>query len=117
VGYAWGQDFPIIRLLWTSSMVLFTAGLSLLLLALFYWLIDVRGYKKWAFFFIVIGANPITIFVLQSIVEFNAIGRLFVIGVIQYAEFLKPLILPLAALTVKWLFLWFLYRRKIFLKV
>ncbi|MHC4489661.1 MAG: hypothetical protein ACYSW7_10880 [Planctomycetota bacterium] len=71
VGYAWGQVFPIIRLLWTSSMVLFTAGLSLLLLALFYWLIDVRGYKKWAFFFIVIGANPITIFVLQSIVDFN----------------------------------------------
>lgn len=117
IGYAWGQVFPIIRLLWTSSMVLFTAGLSLLLLTLFYWLIDVRGYKKWAFFFIVIGANPITIYVLQSIVEFTAIAELFVIGIIQYVEPLKQLILPLAALTVKWLFLWFLYRRKIFLRV
>ena len=117
VGYVWGLVFPIIRLLWTSSMVLFAAGLSLLLLAFFYWLIDVRGYKKWAFFFIVIGVNPITIYVLQSVVDFNAIARLFVIGIIQYAEFLKPLILPLAALVFKWLLLWFMYRRKIFLKV
>jgi predicted acyltransferase len=117
VGYAWGRVFPIIRLLWTSSMVLFTAGLGLLLLALFYWLIDVRGHKRWAFFFIVIGANPITIYVLQSVVDFNAIARLFVIGIIQYAEPLQPLILPFAALTVKWLLLWFLYRHKIFLKV
>ncbi len=117
VGYAWGWVFPIIRLLWTGSMTLFAAGLSLLLLALFYWLIDVRGYKKWAFFFIVIGANPITIYVLQSVIDFNAIARLFVVGIIQYAEFLKPLILPLTALVFKWLLLWFMYRCKIFLKV
>ena len=61
VGWAWGLVFPIIKNIWTSSFVLVAAGWSLLLLALFYAVIDVLGYRKWAFFFIVIGMNAITI--------------------------------------------------------
>jgi len=115
-GYLWGWVFPVVRLIWTSSMVLFANGWCLLLLALFYWVIDVRGYKKWAFFFIVIGMNPITIFFLAPVVNFERIANFFVQGAAGYAGAVKPLILPLGTVMAEWLFLWFLYRHKIFFK-
>lgn len=116
-GYGWGIYFPVIKKIWTSSYVLVSAGYCLLLLALFYWVIDVKGYKKWAFFFIVIGINPITIYVLQWIVSFDVIAGYLVQGVAELAGSAKLLVLALGALTLKWMLLWFLYRRKIFLKV
>jgi predicted acyltransferase len=116
-GYAWGVYFPIVKNIWTSSFVLVSAGYSLLLLSAFYWLIDVKGYAKWAFFFVVIGANPITIYFVQNFVNFEQIADFFVHGVAEHAGLAAPLILALAVLMVKWLLLWFLYRRRIFLKV
>jgi predicted acyltransferase len=80
-GYVWGLFFPIIKIIWTSSYVLYAGGWSLLLLALFYWLIDVKGYKKWAIFFVVIGMNPITIYFLQSFVSFDGIAEFFLVGI------------------------------------
>ncbi|MBW7990620.1 MAG: DUF5009 domain-containing protein [Planctomycetes bacterium] len=116
-GFIWGQFFPVIKLIWTSSFVLIACGWSLLLLALFYWAIDVKGYKKWAFFFIVIGMNPITIYFLQSFVNFSGISSFFLKGVSEHVGIIGPLILPLGVLLAKWLSLWFLYRHKIFFKV
>lgn len=60
--------FPINKNLWTSSYVVFTAGMALLFLALCYWLIDYRGYKRWAEPFVIYGMNAITVFVLSGIV-------------------------------------------------
>ena len=88
-----------------------------MLLALFYWIIDVKGYRKWALFFVVIGINPITIYFLQRFVGFGEIAEFFLSGLAENAGLLAPLILPLGALAVKWLFLWFLYRHRIFFKV
>ena len=116
IGCLWAQVFPIIKILWTSSYVLVAGGLSLLLLALFYWIIDVKGYKKWSFFFIVIGMNPITIYFTQRFVDFNGIASFFLVGLIEHFNFLEPLILPLGVVLTKWLFLWFLYRHRIFFK-
>jgi predicted acyltransferase len=116
-GYLWGLSFPIIKVIWTSSYVLYSAGWSLLLLAVFYWVIDVRSYKKWAFFFIVIGVNPITIYFLQCIVNFEDIAGFFVRGFARHTGQFEILILPLAALAAKWLLLLFLYRHRIFFKV
>jgi predicted acyltransferase len=116
IGLLWGQVFPIIKILWTSSYVMVAGGLSLMLLALFYWVIDVKGYSKWAFFFIVIGMNPITIYFLQRIVDFNGIAEFFLTGAIEYADLFKPVILAFGVVLIKWLFLWFLYRRRIFFK-
>jgi len=116
-GYVWGLFFPIIKIIWTSSYVLYAVGWSLLLLAIFYWLIDVKGYKKWAFFFVVIGMNPITIYFLQQFVNFQEIARFFLQGAAEHAGQIKQLILPFGTLMVKWLFLWFLYRHKIFFKL
>ncbi|MHC4738620.1 MAG: acyltransferase family protein [Planctomycetota bacterium] len=118
IGYVWGFSFPIIkRILWSSSYVTYACGWSLVLLALFYWVIDVKGYKKWAFFFVVIGTNAITIYFLQRIVNFDEIANLLVQGICEHAGMFKPFILPIGILTIKWLFLWFLYRHKIFFKV
>ena len=117
VGYLWGTVFPIIKIVWTSSYVLYAGGWSLLLLAFFYWIIDVRGYKRWTFFFTVIGANPITIYCLRGIVNFREIAEFFFAGLAQFTGPLMPLVLSAAVLAIKWLFLWFLFRRKIFFKV
>ena len=88
-----------------------------MLLALFYWVIDVKGYRKWSFFFVVIGMNPITIYFSQRFVNFGGMAEFFLAGLAKHAGLLAPLVLPLGALAIKWLFLHFLYRRKIFLKI
>jgi predicted acyltransferase len=118
LGYLWGFSLPIIkRVLWTSSYVTYACGWSLLLLALFYWVIDVKKCRRWAFFFIVIGMNAITIYFLQQIVDFYKIANLLFKGISEQAGMLMPLVLPIGVVTLKWLFLWFLYRHKIFFKL
>jgi predicted acyltransferase len=117
LGLVWGHWFPIIKNIWTSSFVLFAGGWSLLLLAFFYWIIDVRGYRRWAFFFTVIGLNPITIYVLRSQFNFGTVANIFIHGFINHLGPYRPLCYSLSVLAVGWLFLWFLYRQKIFLKV
>jgi len=117
VGYLWGQVFPIIRLLWTSSMVVYAAGLSLLLLALFYWLIDVRGYKKWAFGFVVVGMNAIAVFTASRLFAAHQIGRVFVGGLSRWCGQWNGLINVVAGLTIVWLVLWWMYRKRIFIKI
>lgn len=118
LAYLWSYSFPMIkRVVWSSSYVTYACGWSLLLTALFYWVIDVKGYRRWAFFFVVIGMNAITIYVLADIVNFNHIAKLLVQGVADRAGSFQPLILPLGIVGVEWLLLWFLYRHRIFFKL
>jgi predicted acyltransferase len=117
IGYLWGFVFPIIKIIWTSSYTLFSGGLCLMLLALFYWIIDVKGYRRWTIFFVVIGVNPITIYFLQRFVNFDSIAEFFFSGLAANAGQISPLIIPVGVLAIKWLLLWFLYRHKIFFKV
>lgn len=116
-GYLWSLDMPIIKKIWSSSYALVAGGWSLLLLALFYWLIDVLGFRAWAFFFVVIGMNPITIYVGQEIVNFNAIGEFFLKGVAAHLPGYRAIILIAGGLAARWLFLLFLHRRRIYLSV
>lgn len=113
----WNFVFPINKLLWTSSYVLLTGGLSLLLLALFFWLIDVRGWKRWTLFFVVIGMNPITIYVAQRIISFYSMSNFFVRGLVEQLGAPESVCIALGMLILKWLFLYFLYKQKCFLKV
>jgi len=115
-GFIWGLFFPIIKNIWTSSYVLFAGGWSLLLLGIFYWIIDIRKHKKWAFPFIVIGMNPITIYVVQSIFDFGILVQAVFGGIAGTMGAFRPVFQVFAVLGVKWLFLYFLYRQKIFLK-
>ncbi len=65
LGKVWDIYFPINKSIWTSSYVLYTGGLAILFLSLFYWLIDVKAYKKWINFFVVFGINPLFAFVVH----------------------------------------------------
>lgn len=118
-GWIWGRFFPVNKNLWTSSFVLFAGGWSLLFLALFYLVIDVWGRRRWAFFFVVIGMNAITIYLLQSgMINFWSTTDYFFGGFAEKAGGAwGDLISAIGYLAVVWLFLLFLYRRKIFLRV
>ncbi len=117
VGYLWSLAFPIIKHIWTSTYVLWAGGWCLLLMALFYWLIDVKGWSRWAFVFVVIGTNAILIYFGQEVVDFDGIAKFFLTGVQQHAGLIAPLVIPIGALAAKWLSLRFLHRHKIFFKV
>ncbi|HRA90100.1 MAG TPA: hypothetical protein PK992_18575 [Planctomycetaceae bacterium] len=116
-GYGWSLDFPINKVLWTSSFVLWAGGWSLALLAAFYYVIDVKGFQRWAFVFTVIGMNPITMYLMQDFVDFRAMAQFFAGGLASYSGSAAPLILALTGVTLKWLVLLFLYRKKTFLRV
>jgi len=109
--------FPVIKRLWTSSFVLFAGGLSFLLLALFYLVIDVCRFKKWAFPLIVIGANSIFIYMAVHIFSFNAISDPVVTGLDQFIGPWKEFTHALAAFVVVWLVLWYMHRNKTFIKI
>jgi predicted acyltransferase len=118
IGLLWGRDFAIIKNLWTSTFVLVAGGWSLLLLALFYTIIDVLRLRRWAFFFVVIGVNAITIYMARDIIPFDAIAKYFLGGVKErYAGSFGPTVLPIGVLAIEWLFLLHLYRNRIFLRV
>lgn len=118
VGWTWGQWFPIVKAIWSPPFVLFAAGWSLLLLSLFYLVIDVWRARWLGFIFIPIGTNAITIFVGSSFINFGyTSGRLFGGLTRVCGPDLAPVITILGVLVVKWLFLLFLYRKKIFIRV
>ena len=108
-------DFPINKKLGTSSFTLLTSGISASFLALFYWIIDIKGYKKWAFFFVVVGMNSITIYVANTLLNFRSVTNVFV-GGFDFGN-AQALVFALVAATIKWLFLYYLYKQKVFLKI
>ena len=117
LGRLWAPHFPIIKILWTSTYVLIAGGWSLLLLAFFYTIIDVLNFRAWAFFFVVIGVNAITIYIASPIIPFDDIARFFLRGVVRYSGSFGPVVVPIGTLAIEWLFLLHLYRNKIFLRV
>jgi len=114
----WNLDFPINKNLWTSSFVLNVGGYSLLLLSIFYYIIDVLGYKKWSFFFRVIGMNSILIYMSGHFIDWdystNAFFQWF--GQLVGDPF-NAVVMAICFVMVEWVFLYFLYKKKIFLRV
>ena len=121
-GLLWHLQFPIIKKIWTSSFVLFTAGLSAVLLGLFYHVIDIKNHRGWCRPFVWIGMNAITIYLVAHFVKLEAIAHCFVGGEISSGlEKLHPglgdLATALLALGFSFLICRFLFQRKIFLRV
>src|SRR5215207_5468134 len=123
LGWAWNPFFPINKALWTSSYVLFTGGLALQFLALCYWLIDIHGYRRWAWPFEVFGVNALALFVGTGLMV-KVMGLLHVQGWIfrnlflSWASPINASLFYAIALILLWLFLmWLLYRKRIFIKV
>lgn len=116
-GRIWGIWFPIIHHIWTSSLVLYSAGLSFLLLTIFYLIIDVWGFKKWSFPFVVIGMNAIAVYIATHLFDFGIIGNIFVKGLARFMGDWGVFLEAFAALAVVWLILYYMYKKKTFLKV
>jgi predicted acyltransferase len=126
-GLLWSRDLPLNKNLWTPSYVLLTSGWAFLGLALFYWLIDVRGLQAWAKPFIVYGSNAIAAYVGVGVMSYSLVG-LHLKGPL-YQSLCHSWIPPLfgervcsaawgAGYVALWCFLmWLLYRKRIFIKV
>jgi Uncharacterized conserved protein len=118
IGLLWNFVFPINKMLWSSSFVCVVAAYSLFLFAIFYYIIDVKGYRKWTFFFRVVGMNSITIYLAQRIISFSVISKFFFGGLAgKCPEIWANFINATGYIIVCWLFLYFLYKKNVFLKV
>ena len=109
--------YPIIKNIWTVPFNLLTAGISFLLLALFYYIIDVRGWKSWTFFFKVIGLNSITIYLGVEIVDFFHSSRFLLGWLANWTGAYGEAVIVIGVIALEWMLLYYLYRNKIFLRV
>lgn len=118
IGLLWGLFFPINKYLWTSSFVCTVGGISMLAFAVFYYIIDVKNYRKWTLFCTVIGMNSITIYLAQRFIDFTFTSNRILGGVASCVpETAQSLVGAIGYIAVCWGFLYFLYRQRIFLKV
>lgn len=117
LGQIWGIWHPIIKKIWTSSFVLFLSGICFLLLALFYWIVDVKGYRKWAFSLNVIGMNAITAYVLSHVIRFPDIANDTLFGLEKYVGDYYNVLTTLGGFGILYLLLWYMYKNKTFIKI
>lgn len=117
LAWLWNMEFPINKNLWSSSFVLNCAGWSLLLLSLFYLVIDVWQFRRGTLFFTVIGSNSILIYMAPSFLDFDYTNESLFGGILSLAGDFKTLLLAVTLLSLKWGLLYYLFRKKIFLKV
>lgn len=133
IGWIWNPFFPINKSLWTSSYVFFTGGLALQLLALCYWLVDIKNYRRWAWPFVVFGVNAIALFVgtglmakLMGLIKLDRgdgtkislQGWIFRNLFLSWATPVNASLAYAICFILLWLFLmWLLYRKRIYIKV
>ena len=124
LGFLWGLEFPVIKRLWTSSFVLVAGGYSAALLGVFYLVVDVWQVRAWCLPFVWMGTNAITVYLAENILGgFNSIALRLVGGDVQQfvdahiAKGCGDLLIAGVGLALAFLFVRFLYNRKIFLRV
>ncbi|HZU38383.1 MAG TPA: hypothetical protein VFA18_20830, partial [Gemmataceae bacterium] len=111
---------PIVKRLWTPSWVLFSGGWCFLVLGVFYFIMDVRGYQSWAFPLTVLGVNSIAVYALSDLSAnflLDASRTHLGYAINHFDQAYAPVLYGLPALIVFWLFFYWLYRRRIFLKL
>jgi predicted acyltransferase len=133
IGYIWAWHFPINKPIWSSSYAVMTGGQAMVGLALCYWFIDVKGYKKWTEPFVVYGVNAITVFFMSGIIA-RTLGLFHVTMAsgdtvtvqrwifLTFFDSWMSTINASLAYSIMWVFLWylillFMYRKKIIIKV
>ncbi len=112
---------PIVKRIWTPAWTLFSGGICFFFLAAFSWIIDVKGFRKWAFPLVVVGMNSIAAYMIAHLFErfitdslrINLGDRVFEI----FGPAYQPLLLGSAVLLTFWIILFWMYRRKLFLKI
>ena len=116
-GLLCGFAQPIIKRIWTSSFTLYSAGWCYLLLALFYWWIDVKGHTKGWEWLLCFGCNAITAYLIGEMVNFRGVAGSLLYGLEQYIGDWYPVLLMLCNSIMVYLILKVMYRAKLFLKV
>jgi heparan-alpha-glucosaminide N-acetyltransferase len=112
---------PIVKRVWTPAWTLFSGGVCFFFLSAFSWVIDVKGYRRWAFPLVVVGVNSIAAYVMAHFLEHFLIDTFHIH--LGYRVFqvlgkgLEPLLLGIAVMLTYWLLLYWMYRRKIFLRI
>jgi len=117
VGWLWSFSFPIIKHIFSSTMVLWAGGWCLLLLALFYYVIDVRGYRRWAFFFTVIGMNAIVAYLAPDFFNFHEISTGVFAGLARHLGMFGSFLIEAGAVGILWAGLYYMYRKQTFVRI
>ena len=119
IGIIWDYDFPINKHLWTSSFVCFVGGFSILFFTFFYLIIDLLGFQNWAFPLLLIGSNSILIYIAaEGLVDFKHTADYVFGGIIKFLPLIwQPVFTTLSVTIVQLMLLYFLYKKKWFLKV
>ena len=115
-GFALSPAVPVIMKLWTASYGLVSAGYACLLFLLFYWLVDVRQHRKWAFPLVVIGTNALAAYLGPTLVPTRRIAGIFTGPLAREIGAFGPVFSSAVVLLINWLILHWMYRRKIFLR-
>ena len=109
---------PVNKMLWSSTFVCAVGSYSLFMMALFYYIVEVKGWQRWTFVFRVVGVNSITIYMAQRIINFNGINKYLFGGLAGlFPESMSAVVINAGYILVCWLFLYFLYRKQVFLKI
>ena len=116
IGYGTSFFVPVVMKMWTTSYGLLSAGWASLLLLFFYWFIDIRGYRKWAFPLSVIGMNAIFIYMFTSLVHLDSMVNVFTKELAGWLPKAGLLFQQVAVLVVEWLILFWMYKRNVFIK-
>jgi len=112
---------PIVKRVWTSSYTLYSGGLVVIMLAVLYGLLDIKGWRRWAFPLLVVGANSIAVYVMSWTLEEFVKGAL--VRHLGRAPFgilgapFDPVLRGAGVLLVFWLILWWMYRRRVFVRI
>jgi predicted acyltransferase len=131
-GYVWGWFFTINKALWTSSYALLVGGLAMMVFASVYWLIDIKGYKRFTHLFVVYGVNPLIVFFLSGVLSraldiytLSAGGQSISVKQFLFENIFLAVASPVNAsllYSVVWVLAWFvvlslMYKKNIFIKV
>jgi predicted acyltransferase len=124
LGFLWGIQFPVVKKIWTSSFVLVAGGYSAILLGTFYWMVDVMKWQTWCQPFVWMGMNSITIYVTSNAIGgFRKLAGRFVGGDVKayfdthIAIGSGDLLVAITGMLLAFLYVRFLYKRKIFLRL
>jgi predicted acyltransferase len=121
LAFQWLQLCPIVKRIWTPSYTLYSGGLVVLMMAGFYALIEWRGWRRWSFPLLVIGANSIAVYVMSWTMEpfvSESLARHLGSGVFRILGTpFEPVLRGASVLLVFWMILWWMYRNRIFVRI
>lgn len=117
IGWIWDIWHPVIKKLWTSSMVLVSSGYCFLMMALFYYIIDYKGWRKYTGWLKIYGMNSIVAYMLAMCINFSCIGHSLFHGLEPYMGAYYQVLITFSNVAIVYFILWCLYKKQLFLRV